>query len=185
MYAPDMAALVAQYPYQDLSKAERAGLIKMREEEKLARDVYLTLFSKWGNQVFSNIANAEQRHMDAVKNLIDKYRLTDPVIDNTVGAFTDPGVTELYNSLVQQGSTSIVNALLVGATIEDLDISDLNTLLAQTDNEDVQVIYPNLMQGSRNHMRAFAHSLDAYGVTYTAQYLTQEEVGQIISGTWQ
>ncbi len=184
-YAMDFSSLVAQYPYQDLSEEERAGLIKMREEEKLARDVYLTLFDKWNHQVFSNIANSEQRHMDAVKSLIDKYGLTDPVVDNTVGVFTDPHMTELFNALVQKGSTSIVDALLVGATIEDLDIYDLNILLAQTDNEDIQVIYQNLSRGSRNHMRAFANALSIYGAVYTAQYLSQEEVDQIIAGNWE
>ena len=180
-----LADLVSQYPYQDLSEEERAGLIKMREEEKLARDVYLTLFNKWSHQVFSNIANSEQQHMDAVKSLLDKYGITDPVVDNTVGVFTDPHMTELYNALVQKGSTSIIDALLVGATIEDLDIYDLNILLAQTDNEDIQVIYQNLTKGSRNHMRAFTRTLGIYGVTYTAQYLTQEEIDQIISGSWE
>jgi len=180
-----LADLVSQYPYQDLSEEERAGLIKMREEEKLARDVYLTLFDKWSHQVFSNIANSEQQHMDAVKSLLDKYGITDPVVDNTVGVFTDPHMAELYNALVQKGSTSIIDALLVGATIEDLDIYDLNILLAQTDNEDIQVIYQNLTKGSRNHMRAFTRTLGIYGVTYTAQYLTQEEIDQIISGSWE
>ena len=177
--------LVSQYPYQDLSEEERAGLIKMREEEKLARDVYLTLFNKWNHRVFSNIANSEQMHMDAVKSLLDKYGMTDPVVDNTAGVFTDPHMTELYNALVQKGSMSIVDALSVGATIEDLDIYDLNILLTQTDNEDVQVAYQNLTKGSRNHMRAFTRTLGVYGVTYTAQYLAQEEVDQIISRSWE
>ena len=181
----NLSTMVSQYPYQDLNEEERAGLIQMREEEKLARDVYLTLFDKWGHRVFSNIANSEQRHMDAVKSLLDKYGMTDPVVDNSVGVFTDPHMTELYNALVQKGSASVIEALLVGATIEDLDIYDLNASLAQTDNEDIQAVYQNLVKGSRNHMRAFANALSAYGVVYTAQYLSQEEVNQIIAGSWE
>ena len=184
-HSMDLSSMVSQYPYQGLSEEERAGLIQMREEEKLARDVYLTLFDKWDHRVFRNIANSEQRHMDAMKSLLDKYGMTDPVVDNTVGIFTDPRMTELYNALVQKGSTSIVEALLVGATIEDLDIYDLNTLLAQTDNEDVQMVYQNLTKGSRNHMRAFRRSLGNYGVTYTAQYLSQGEIDQIIAVGWE
>jgi len=184
-YGMNLSTMVSQYPYQDLSDEERAGLIQMREEEKLARDVYLTLFDKWGHQVFSNIANSEQRHMDAVKSLLDKYGLTDPVVNNTVGVFTNSHMTELYNALIQKGSTGVVDALLVGATIEDLDIYDLNVFLAQTDNEDIQAVYQNLTKGSRNHMRAFVSALGAYGAVYTAQYLSQEEVNRIIEGSWE
>ncbi len=177
--------VVAQYPYQALNEIEKTGLLQMREEEKLARDVYLTLFKKWKHQVFNNIANSEQRHMDAVKSLLDKYGLKDPVADNNIGAFTNPQMKKLYNTLTQKGSASLVNALLVGATIEDLDIYDLKTLLAQTDNKDIQVIYRNLMKGSRNHLRAFTRALKAYGKAYTAKYLPQKEIDQIISGSWE
>jgi hypothetical protein len=96
---------------------EELGLIKMREEEKLARDVYATLYDVWEMPIFSNISQSEQRHMNAVKVLIDKYDLVDPVTDSTVGVFTDPEFTWLYVLLVEQGSASLVDALIVGATI--------------------------------------------------------------------
>ena len=44
----------------------------MREEEKLARDVYVALGDRWGLRVFENIARAEQRHMDAVVAQLDR-----------------------------------------------------------------------------------------------------------------
>ncbi len=177
-------SLVSQYPYQDLSDEERAGLLKMREEEKLARDVYLTLYNQWNHRVFRNIANSEQRHMDAVKSLLDKYGLTDPVIDDTMGIFTDSNMTELFKTLVGKGSVSLTDALLVGATIEDLDIYDLNTLISQTDNDDIQAIYKNLKRGSMNHMRAFTRVLSNYGVTYSPQYISQQDLDDIIAGSW-
>ncbi len=64
-----------------LTAAEEEGLLFMREEEKLARDVYLVLFDKWGLRVFENIAESEQRHMDAVLYLLGKYGLDDPARD--------------------------------------------------------------------------------------------------------
>lgn len=49
----------------------------MREEEKLARDVYLTFGEKWGLTLFTNIAKSEQTHTDAVKTLLDRYEIKD------------------------------------------------------------------------------------------------------------
>jgi len=112
----------------------------MREEEKLARDVYQVLYQQWGHQVFANIFQSEQRHMDAVKALLDKYNLVDPVTDSRVGVFTAPEMQTLYDSLITEGRTSLVAAFNVGATIEDLDIKDLYELLEKTDNDDIKMV---------------------------------------------
>ena len=176
-----LSSVVASLPAQDLSTEEEVGLTKMREEEKLARDVYQVLYQKWGAQVFGNITQSEQRHMDAIKALLDKYNLPDPVTDPSVGAFTSPEMQELYEKLVAQGEQSLVEALKVGATIEDLDLYDLYELLGKTDNADIQRVYENLAKGSRNHLRAFTTQLSLNGVTYEAQFLTQEQVDSIIT----
>ena len=42
-----LSSIIANLPYQELSTMEEAGLIHMREEEKLARDVYQTLYEEW------------------------------------------------------------------------------------------------------------------------------------------
>ena len=176
-----VSGVITSLPYEELSLEEELGLIKMREEEKLARDVYATLYDIWKKPVFKNISQSEQRHMNAVKVLIDKYGLVDPVSDPTVGIFTDPEFTALYIALVDQGSASLVDALIVGATIEDLDIYDLQEFLAQTDNKDITAVYENLLRGSRNHLRAFTYLLSLNGETYKAQYISQEELEAIIT----
>jgi hypothetical protein len=168
-------------PMQELSAEEEIGITKMREEEKLARDVYTTLYNQWQLPVFANISQSEQRHMDMVKLLLNKYDRPDPVTDDSTGVFTDPEMQTLYNTLVNQGKQSAVESLKVGATIEDLDIKDLYDLLEQTDNTDIQTVYQNLAKGSRNHLRAFAGQLARQGITYEAQYLTQQQVDEIIS----
>jgi len=168
-------------PKQPISEEEKEGLIEMREEEKLARDVYLTLYNKWGLQIFKNIAESEQTHTDSVKYLLDRYNIPDPVKSDEVGKFSNPKFEELYTKLVEKGSKSVVDALTVGATIEDLDIADLKNWISKTDNEDIKFVYENLMGGSRNHMRAFVGMLERYGANYTPQYISQEEYGQIIS----
>lgn len=173
--------MISSLPYQEPDESELAGLVSMREEEKLARDVYLTLNDIWSSSVLSNIARSEQKHMDAVKNLFDKYSITDPVTDDTIAIFNDAELGELYDHFVLEGTTSIENALIAGATIEDLDISDLYQLMQTTDNDDILVVYQNLAKGSRNHLRAFISMLAQYGITYEPQFLSQEEFDLIIS----
>ncbi len=176
-----MAAALNRLPFQSPDAEESAGLLQMREEEKLARDVYLTLGEKWQLQLFTRIARSEQRHMDAVKALLDKYSLADPIVDDQVGVFASAKMQQLYQQLTAAGQESAAKALWVGATIEDLDIHDLNTLIAASDNEDIRTVYQNLVKGSRNHLRAFSSWLAALETPYEAQYLTQEEVDAIVS----
>ncbi len=177
--------LATQIPATELAQEEQDGLIKMREEEKLARDVYLYLYNTWQNPVFSNISKSEQRHMDAIKTLLDKYGLEDPITGMEPGMFKSAEMQELYNNLITKGSISLQDALQVGATIEDLDIKDLKELLEATDNEDIQLVYQNLMKGSRNHLRAFGSRLKNLGISYQAQFLSQEEVNEIINSPWE
>lgn len=138
-----------------LSPEEAADLLFMREEEKLARDVYTALYATWQVPVFQNIAASEQKHMDAIKVLLDTYGLTDPAL--APGKFTDPTLQALYDQLVAQGSISLAEALKVGASIEEIDIRDLQERIAQTDNSDIQWTYNNLLKGSYNHLKAFTN----------------------------
>jgi hypothetical protein len=175
-----MNALVSILPHEELSEAEIKGLFQMREEEKLARDVYLTLYRNWEVPIFQNIARSEQRHMDAVKTLMDKYNLIDPVVDDTVGVFADAHIQNLYYELVQKGRISLQQALFVGALIEDLDIFDLKGFIQAADNVDIRTVYQNLMKGSRNHLRAFVGRLESVGETYEGTYLSSEEIEEIV-----
>lgn len=170
-------------PYESLSDEEKNSLIYMREEEKLARDVYQTLNTKWNTNVFSNISSSEQTHMDAILILLKKYNITDPVGTNGIGVFTNQTLQGLYTQLVAQGNASLLAAYKTGATIEDLDIFDLKTALTKVDNQDIKLVYDNLAKGSRNHMRAFNRNILNAGGTYTPQYITQAEFDAIINST--
>lgn len=176
-----LSTIVSNMPMQDLSSLEEIGLTKMREEEKLARDVYQALHEKWGHQVFSNIAQSEQQHMNAVHALLEKYSMEDPAENTPAGIFNDQELQELYDSLVRQGEQSLVEAFKVGSTIEDLDIKDLYDFLEQTDNTDIKTVYQNLVKGSRNHLRSFCYQLSLNGVNYEAQFLTAAQIDDIIS----
>ena len=164
-----------------LTEHEEEHVVYMREEEKLARDVYLAMYDLWGMRIFSNISESEQRHMDALERLIECYDLEDPVTDDTPGQFTNPVFTQLYEDLVQQGSVSALDGLMVGALIEELDIVDLRVALSETENPDVQSVFENLMRGSRNHLRSFYRLITSAGETYEPQYLSQEDFDEIVT----
>ncbi len=164
--APDTSALLSKVNYSDgvlpdlvvydLSPEEREGLIHMRLEEKLARDVYTTLGNTWNFKVFMNIKTSEQAHIEAVKRLLVKYSIEDPVTNDEVGVFPDQQFQDLYDQFILQGSTSAYDAFMVGKTIEELDIADLEHQLTNVvDNPDIIRVYSNLKSASENHLAAF------------------------------
>lgn len=165
-----------------LTADEQDNLIYMREEEKLAHDVYMTLYTQWNLPIFQNIANSEATHTEAIRTLLLRYGLEDPAVNQDLGSFTNETLQALYEQLVAAGSQSLADALTVGATIEDLDIVDLQDSLAQTDKADISLVYENLMKGSRNHLRAFTNTLQQQtGGTYQPQYLDQATYEAIIA----
>lgn len=165
----------------DLTSAEIAGVLFMREEEKLARDVYQELAKSSSLPIFTNIGRSEQTHMDAVKVLIDQYDLKDPVLAS--GRFVNTDLQALYDRLVAQGRANQVEALKVGAAIEEIDLVDLAARMAETDEAAIKLVYENLMKGSRNHLRSFVSTLDRQGVKYTPIALSQAEFDRIIGGS--
>lgn len=173
---------IDNYPVEELSQEEINGLLLMREEEKLARDVYLELYDVFGQQIFSNIARSEDTHTNAVKSLLNKYDIEDPMSNDERGVFENQDLQNLYDQLVEQGSVSLLDALKVGATIEDLDIKDLQELNEVADNQDITTVYNNLEKGSRNHLRSFTKLIGRNGGSYDPQYISDEYYNTIISG---
>jgi hypothetical protein len=163
---------------------ETADLLYMREEEKLAHDVYVFLYDFWGLPVFNNIAASESTHTASVLALLTRYGIADPAEGLAAGQFQNADLQALYNTLTQEGSLSLENALKVGAAIEEIDILDLQDSIADTAQADIQLIYENLLSGSSNHLRAFVNTLQQQtGQTYQPQYLSTEEYEAILSGT--
>lgn len=167
-------------PKESLSVEELNSLAFLREEEKLAMDVYITLYNKWGVKIFDNISKSENSHMSLVLSLLTKYDLPDPVGSNTVGIFKNTNLQALYNQLVLEGNKSPLNAYIVGATIEDLDLFDIKMALLKIDNQDIRYVFDILAKGSRNHMRSFYKNIVNAGGTYTPQYITNDEFKTII-----
>lgn len=174
----------ANFVKENLNETERTALLYMREEEKLARDVYVFLYGKWKHSTFENIKEAEGRHMEAVRCLLDKYDLKDPVGEDVYGKFENKQLADMYDALTADGAVSLEKALAVGAAIEDVDIFDLQKYLMDTkvDNADIKAVFENLMRASRNHLRAFNGALNKAGVVYTPKYLDQTSYDAIVNG---
>lgn len=159
---------------------ELETLLYMKEEEKLARDVYTNMFEKWGTPVFSNISRAEDSHLNAVIFLLQNYG-EEYTQTGKPGVFANSDFQELYAQLVEKGSASVEAAMETGALIEELDIKDLEEYLEVVENENIKMVFENLLRGSRNHLRAFNRQLENLGVEYTPVYITQEDYDQIVS----
>ena len=165
-----------------LSPEEEATLLAMRVEEKLARDVYATLYDLWNMPIFLNISQSESRHTASIAKLLSAYNITDPVDDSQIGVFEDPEIQKLFTDLIAQGSVSLADAYVVGATIEEMDIIDLEEALAETDNADLERVYSNLKNGSIHHLSAFSRAIENQtGTDYIPRLMTTEEYNQLTS----
>ena len=162
-----------------ISQADSDALLFMLEEEKLARDTYNFLDNQWGINQFANIKNSEQTHMSAVIALLDSNNIDYIVLPE--GEFLNQDLQTYYNQFVINGSISSSNALQIVATIEDLDIVDLEDYINESTNTSLIEVFEILKCGSRNHLRSFVSSIENTGNSYTPQFLTQEEYNLIIS----
>lgn len=166
-----------------LSSAEIENLKYMREEEKLARDVYLKLDNYWGSltKVFANIAVSEQKHTNSIAYLLDRYDIEDPVVRDEVGVFTNMKLQELYIQLIARGTQSFIEGLYVGALIEEVDMRDIAEAISNADERPIVRVYSNLLDGSENHLRAFVSVIEKQGIDYQAQVLSTDEIESILS----
>ena len=176
-----LSSTLATYSLADLSAAEAASLLFMREEEQLAHDVYAKSATFWSNPIFTNIASSEATHAAAMKTLLDRYSLADPLAGLPNGTFKSAEFQALYIQLVATSQTSLIAALKVGVQIEELDMRDITAQKASIDNRDILMVYDNLLKGSRNHLRSFYKLLLQNGGTYVPQYISQAEFDAIVN----
>jgi hypothetical protein len=169
--------IVASTAYDE---TELEILIHMKEEEKLARDVYSALSQKWDKHIFNRISQAENTHMNAIVYLLGNYG-TDYTQVLAQGTFSFPEYQLLYNELVTKGSVSVEEAYKVGALVEEMDIADLIESLKNVTDENIKVVFENLEKGSRNHLRTFSSQLTTLRLTYIPVYLSTEEYTIIVN----
>jgi len=171
--APDFSGKANSSSSISLSEVEIEMLTYMSEEEKLARDVYVLMFDTWDAAIFTVIAGSEQTHMGTMKKKLDKYKITDPALPD-YGLFTNGDLQAKYFELTTTGALSYLDGLYVGATIEEIDMVDIQHAIDVTTHLDVVTAYQNLLEGSKNHLRAYVRALSAQGFDYAPQYLSQQ-----------
>lgn len=166
---------------ESLSETDQDALLFMLEEEKLARDTYFYLDDLWSINQFANIKNSEQKHMDAVEVLLQEYNIAYTILP--AGEYENTELQELYNSFVDQGKSSLSDALQIGATIEDLDIVDLENNIKVSENQSIINVFQQLLCGSRNHLRAFVMAIESNQEIYIPQFLNIDDFEEIINGS--
>jgi len=145
----------------NLSDQEVKDMKYMLEEEKVARDVYEFLDTKWNLMIFSNIKQSEQQHMDMVEYLLNINKITYRLSEKR-GKFYNESLQKMYNDLIEKGSKSKYDALEVGKTIEVTDIADLENALQNTSDSEINSVYSRLLFASNNHLRAFNRNLSRF-----------------------
>ncbi|OIP98697.1 MAG: hypothetical protein AUK35_10740 [Zetaproteobacteria bacterium CG2_30_46_52] len=171
-----------------LTADEEAGLVYMREEEELARDLYLDIFDlKPALTVFQTISNnSETQHAAKMLTLLNTYQVNDPSTGLRY-TYTDPALQAMYTQLLSNAAGgNDVAALKVGALVEEVDIQDINEKKAMVDaaHQDIITTYDNLLCGSRNHLRSFVSQIELLsGAPYTIQVpALSAEVTAILAG---
>ena len=173
-------------PTSTLSQELINTLSYMGNEERLAYDVYNRLYAEWGTKQFTNIATkSEYKHITAVQELVQKYKINDdvdftnvdlpalgymntPIESMNAGTYDIAVIQRLYDDLVAQGVTSEIEALKVGCTVEVVDVTDLDRdiAIAQSENAtDIITVFNFLRDGSYNHYWAFDSGLKKQGVS--------------------
>jgi hypothetical protein len=161
-----------------LTDSERADILFVFEEEKMARDIYGVLGEAWGWRTIGHVSRSEQMHMTAVGGLLESYGIPEPKETSSTGRFADKDIQALYDRLVAEGRPSAEAAIKVGLYVEEFDIHDLKTRMAHTDNKDILAVYDYLLNGSYMHLHHFLMRLGEVGGTYTPQILSKEEFDQ-------
>jgi len=144
----------------DITADQKETLLFMYQEEKVARDVYITLGNLYPDEsTFANIQLSEQEHIDAVEKLCIKYAVDiSEVNEEVVGEFVLPELQQMYDGLIIAGQVSLLAALEVGELIEVTDIEDLeNGAIGMP--EDIVKVFNNLKNGSINHLAAFQRAI--------------------------
>lgn len=148
----------------ELSEEQKDTLFFIFQEEKVARDVYITLGKMYTNEsTFANIQISEQEHILSAQVLCERYGIDTSGVnlsqeDDFVGQLELHEMQELYNQCIELGQVSLLEALKVGRLIEVTDIDDLERA-AEGMPSDVVRVYESLKDGSLNHLDAFEKAI--------------------------
>jgi hypothetical protein len=149
----------ARWPAGTLTSQQKATLASIAEQEKLSRDLYAAFAARYHIPVFTRIAAAETRHLDAIRTALAAYGVADPTAGKAAGTFATPAVQASYDRLLAQGTASQDAALRTGQAAERADITALSTALKGLTAPRLQNTYTNLLDASRTHLDTFGNWL--------------------------
>ena len=172
-------AMAASAATSVLSSREKGGLLFIWEEEKAARDLYISLYSKTNLSIFLDLVRSEQNHMDQAKAIMDKYGLQIPAKDEP-GTFENQTLQDIHDDLLAKGQESDQDALKAAATFEEISIIDLSREISASEKEDIGVLYQGLLAGSRKHLRSYVSDLQDRGMQYVPKHLNRTEFEEIV-----
>jgi hypothetical protein len=169
--------------FSQITDAEINGIISLREEEKVAYDVYMYLYEKYDNLVFKNIAQNEKDHMIKMKELINTYNLNDPLsgTEDSRGVFTNKKMQGLYDEMIMGGNYGVVDAMRASARFEETDIQDLRNNIAISSDPTILAVYQILEASSQDHLRALVKYIKEEGISYKPSVLSKEEYDKIMA----
>jgi hypothetical protein len=170
--ADDEAALAA------LTAREKDGLLFIWEEERVARDLYASLYDKNNLTIFLDLVRSESSHMDQARAVMEKHGLAVP--PDEPGIFQNQTLQEMHDQLLAEGLQSDQDALTVAAVFEEISIVDLEKELSASQANDVRTVYEGLLAGSRKHLRSYVSDLKDQGIEYQPRYLEGEEFQEIV-----
>lgn len=163
---------IDRLPYRPPGSGASLGLRFVAGQEKLAADLFLALYHRWGEPVFLDLYEAETTHHEAVLWLLGKYGLADPDQGLGPGAFSDPDLQWTYDDGLAYGMESFTQALILGAELAESSIDELEyQLTTRQSARDAVFLYDALLLASHNHLRLFVWWLRRMGVVYAPVWL--------------
>lgn len=163
-----------------LGETARAALRFQLDEERMAGELYLALGEMHAARPFTNIPRAEARHRELLQNLAARAGLPIPAA-TVAGRYETAAIQARYDALLARGRGSPLEALKVGALVEEQDIADLRALAITTDQAELKAAIAALERGSQHHLNAFVRNLEARGVSYAPQVLDAEVYAALIA----
>jgi hypothetical protein len=167
-------------PATSLSDDDRRTLLHVSEQEKLARDLYVTLSETWRLDVFHTTSGSEDIHADALRTLLGRYKLPDPALGLGRGEFSRSDLAERYDDLIARARFSPVEALKAAASVEELEIDDMSTRLARVQATEIQNVLESVVSSDKHHLRSLVVALRKLGHTYIPTRLPADQYDLIL-----
>ncbi len=161
-----------------ITETEAGDLQLLREEEKLARD----LFRDWSDrsELFGAVAHSKQLHFEIVGALLQRHQVTDRTLGGE-GLYVFPQLQTLHQELLARGGSTELEALAAGAELHERDLVGLEEAAGRSQLEDVRASLAEIQRGARNHLRGCVEELALQGVDYAPRLLSPEAFAAIIN----